>query len=414
MIPGPAPVCIGLIAARYASRTETFVYREVEGLRREGFSVVVASLRPGTGGVPGVEPADLVLYGPGLGRSILGALVELLSHPRRAARTLLGALGDAIAPGEPTPARVRARLPFQAFFALALARALRRRSAGHVHCHFAHSPATAGMYAARQMGILFSFVGHANDLFRRPALLRRKLQRAAFVSCISEWHGRFYRDLEPTVGPRCRVIRCGVDTSSWAPRNGSSRRGEGPSLLTVARLVEKKGIDTLLRALGILVKEGETLWSLAVVGDGPLRERLEVLAREEGCAGVVRWLGPQDNERVRALMAEAEIFVLPCRTDAEGDRDGIPVVLMEAMASGLPVVAGRLPAIAELVQDGATGRLVDGDRPDQLAEVLRELARRPGERERLAAAARRRVMDEFSLQENAQRLRRALEEVGRT
>jgi glycosyltransferase involved in cell wall biosynthesis len=403
------------VVSGYPSRSETFVYREVRGLKRAGVPVQVASLHE-TGetvqdadGV--VDPPDFHLYGARSGRSLLGSLAELLRHPLRAARTLGTAFADAAWPGEPVPLSTRAKLIPQAFFALALARWARGRGVRHLHCHFAHAPTTIGMYAALQLGASFSFVGHANDLFQRRALLRRKLQRSAFVSCISEWHRELYRGVEPAGAGRYRVIRCGVDMATWTGGENGASHGEGRALITVARLVEKKGIDTLIEAVSKLGQLDDRPWTLQIVGDGPLRGPWEALAARLGCSDRVRWLGAQDNEQVRRLMEGAGQFVLPCRTDASGDRDGIPVVLMEAMASRLPVVVGDLPAIRELVQDGVTGRLVEPDRGEALARVLQELARDEDLRGKLARAGRLRVEEEFSLEANVARLKRAIEEV---
>ncbi len=404
------------IVSGYPSRSETFVYREVRGLKRAGVPVQVATLHETGEAVQDadgvVDPPDFLLYGGRAGRNVFGALAELLRHPLRAAGTLGTAVLDALWPGESVPLSARAKLLGQAFFALALARWARGRGARHLHCHFAHAPTTLGMYAARQLGVPFSFVGHANDLFQRRALLRRKLQRSAFVSCISEWHRELYRGIEPSGATRYRVIRCGVDMATWKGGGNGSAHGEGRALLTVARLVEKKGIDTLIEAVSALRRSDDRPWTLKIVGDGPLREQWEALATRLGCSDRVTWLGAQDNEQVRRLMEDAGQFVLPCRTDANGDRDGIPVVLMEAMASRLPVVVGDLPAIRELVQDGVTGRLVEPDRGEALAKILQELARDEELRRRLARDGRRRVEEEFSLEANVARLKRAIEEVG--
>src|SRR5947207_7200055 len=207
------------VVSRYPSRSETFVYREVRGLKRSGGSAMVAALRASgetvqdANGV--VDPPEFCVYGTIKWRSLLRAAAEAAAHPLRSARTLLTAFGDAVVPGESVPFAARLKLLPQAFFALALARWARGNGVGHIHCHFAHAPTTVGMYAALQLRLPFSFVGHANDLFQRRSLLRRKLQRSAFVSCISEWHRDLYRGIEPAAAGRFRVIRCGVDMATW-------------------------------------------------------------------------------------------------------------------------------------------------------------------------------------------------------
>jgi glycosyltransferase involved in cell wall biosynthesis len=353
------------------------------------------------------------VYGQGLKATVASAAEEAVTRPLRTIRTIFDALGDAIAPGEPTALPQRLKLIPQALAGIGLARQLRRQGVRHLHVHFAHSPASVAMYAARQLGIGFSFTGHANDLFQRRTLLRRKLERAKFVACISHWHESFYRSIAPSANTSYRVIRCGVDIEGWKPREQTNGDSQLPlRVLTVCRLVEKKGVDLLIRALCAMEQESGRQWRLTVAGDGPEEERLQALARELGCGDRIRWLGLVTNESIPALLDEAEVFVLPCRTDSAGDRDGIPVVLMEAMACGVAVASGDLPAIRELIEDGISGLLIPQPQSPAgiaaLAAALSRLARDPALRHRLAAAGRRRVEEEFSMSRNIQVLEQSL------
>ena len=407
--PPPRSPSLAVIAGRYPLLSETFVYREIRALRARGWRVRPVTLHaPAAGERPGVaDRAVVTLYGRAGRRHVLAALGELARRPTRSLGTLGTAVLDAIAPGEPTSLRHRGVLLAQAVAALALAAPLRRMRIGHVHCHFAHAPATVGMYAARQLGIPFSFVGHANDLFERRALLKRKLRRAAFVACISHWHREHYGRIHgPAVG-RCRLIRCGVELDGQAEPADDARAWRG-RIVTVARLVPKKGIDTLIRALARLRAGQGEAWRLSIIGDGPQRDALARLVDELGCRDAVAFRGAQPNAVVCRSLREADVFALPCRVDAGRDRDGIPVVLMEAMAAGLPVVAGRLPTITELVKHETTGLLVDGDDPAAVAAALARLAREPELRRRLAEAGRAHVAEEFSLWRNVERLEAAL------
>lgn len=395
------------LSPRFPVQSETFVYREVCALRAAGWSVRTAGLRPAevsdSPELVGLARETLAIYGAGPVRLVGHAAIELLLHPLRGLRTLWLATIDALAPGEPLSASGRAKLLGQAIAGLALGRRLRDADLGHIHAHFAHAPTSVAMYAASQLGISFSFTGHANDLFQRRALLKRKLERAAFVACISVWHRDLYESIAPDSGGKYQVIRCAVDVETWAPVDGPRRPPAPFTILFVGRLVEKKGADTLIEAASILRRGGMDI-HLVMAGDGPLRADLEALAVRMGCAPSVEWLGAVGNERVRNLMSEADVFALPCRTDAQGDRDGIPVVLMEAMACGRPVVAGDLPAIRELIADGATGRLVPGGDVKALALTLKELGSDQALCSRLGAAGRERVQREFSRDVNLQRL----------
>lgn len=388
---------IAYVASTFPARSETFVYREVRALRERRCRVYAASLyAPQAEG----ELADLVrdlsvVYDR---EGVLQAGLETLERPLRVLSTLRQAALDALFPGEALGLEARLKLPLQAWVSVGLARRLRHKNVRHIHCHFAHAPTSIGMYAAAHLEVPFSFTGHANDLFQRRGLLRKKLLRARFVACISRFHRELYTGLSPEGADKYRVIRCGVDLERWEPR---PVRPEGARLevLTVCRLVDKKGVDTAIRAMACLERPAR----LTIAGDGPERARLEALIEELGCKERVRLLGAVDNETVRRLMQEeSHVFVLPCRTDRAGDRDGLPVVLIEAMASGLPVVSGDLPAIRELVEHDVNGILVPPDDPQSLAAALTRLDSK--RREALGRAARATVEREFSLHASVEQL----------
>lgn len=419
---------VALVAGVYPCRSETFVAAEVNALRQRGWIVNVVSLhRPegsllptsatnGRGFTSDIPP--LVVYERGWWRQ---AMLEMMCHPLRSLMTCGLAMMDVVWPGEKMSLAARVKLLAQAAAGLSLARRLRPNGVRAIHCHFAHAPTTVGMYAAKQLGLPFSFVGHANDLFQRRALLKRKLQRASFVSCISRWHRDWYASIEPRRGEAYRLIRCGVEVEAWQTptrrAGGLSEAGGGGlstkrtvRILCVCRLVPKKGVDVLLDTLAILLRERPGRWRLTVAGDGPEREKLEYQARALGIAGAVRWLGAVPPEVVPKLMAEADLFALLCRRAADGDRDGIPVALMEAMAGGLPVVAGDLSAVRELVEHEHTGLLAPSGDAEAAARALRRLAEDAALRDRLAEAGRARVREEFARPINVDRLEAALRE----
>lgn len=404
---------IAYIAAEFPRVSETFVYREVRGLRKRGWSVTAISLN--SAAAKGEELKDLfadrlLVYGSGLRSTVAAAAGEAARHPIRAILTLATAIRDAFHPEERLGAMARVKLPFQAIAAIGLAGQLRPRRVRHIHCHFAHSPTTVGMYAAMQLGIPFSFTGHANDIFQRRALLKIKLRRSAFVACISRWHQSFFNSKFTDRSDKYEVIRCGVETGA---AHDCNRDETGMRILTVCRLVEKKGVDTLIGAAAELNRRGIPA-RLTIAGDGPDGGRLKKIAAELQCGDWLVWLGEVSNSQVPELMKNADIFALPCRPDSKGDRDGIPVVLMEAMAGGTPVIAGNLPAIGELIADGVSGLLVEGNKPSLLADKLTMLWKDPALARRLASEGRKRVEGEFSLETNLERLERRLMDSART
>ncbi len=399
---------IAYIAGSFPARSETFVYREVRALRERGWTVHCVSLNPPR--EPGLPQfADLerdltVVYATK--GWILAGLLEQLTHPLRSIRTIAEAYQDALFPGEPMELAARVKLVFQALAGQALARRLRGRGVRHIHCHFAHAPTSVGMYAAAQLDVPFSFTGHANDLFQRRALLRTKLARAKFVACISRWHQAFYEGIREDRTGKYEIVRCGVDVTQWAMNPPREQISDALRVLSVCRLVDKKGVDTLIRALAGL--RGTVPWRLTIAGDGPAMGKLRALSRELKCDDAIDWLGAVDNDRVPGLLRQADVFALPCRTDDSGDRDGIPVVLMEAMACGVPVVGGDLPAIRELIEQDSSGLLVEGNDVTALEAALRRIAVDTPLRRRLAQSARQRVETEFALDKNVARLEQCL------
>lgn len=391
---------IAYIASQFPLRSETFVWREVRELRRRGWTVHTFGLRAPTEETPeslrDLRDTTVDVYDD-RSRMPLSA-----SNLARAAKVGFQVLRDTLAPGERMTPRGRTTLVAQANAGARLAWRLQSLGVRHVHAHFAHAPASVAMYAASAAGIPFSFTGHANDLFQRRQALALKLRRAKFVSCISEWHRGFYRSIVDRPDGDYPIVRCGVDVDSFVPVPNTTR-ADRPRVLTVCRLVEKKGVDLLIRAVARL-RDESTHADLTIAGDGPQRTMLEALVDELSVRDRVTFLGAVDADRVRGLFSQSDLFVLPCRVDANGDKDGIPVVLMEAMASGVPVVSGDLPAIRELVIDDETGLLVQAEAIPALAGAMKRLFADVGLAQRLGRNARSRVVDEFALTVNAARL----------
>jgi len=398
----PRGLPILYIGATLPKLSETFVYRELLGLRNRGRPIRLASVhRPGADkddpALAALAREALVVYSAATAAVLPLALAF---H----ARVVLRGVADAFTADHRGPA---ARIKHVGQVAMAAGAAWRLRGAGigHVHAHMANTPATVGLYIARALGATFSFTGHAADLFVHRQALAFKLREAAFVSCISAWHRDFYREQAAIDPARLPVVRCSVEMP------GEISGGSGGDIVTVARLVAKKGIDILLRAYARLAAADPSAPRLRVIGDGPERAGLEALAEELGIAARVDFAGARPHAACLDAIRGAAVFALPCRTATSGDKDGIPVVLMEAMAAARAVVAGDLPTMRELVEDGASGMLVPPDDVAALGDALAAVVADPGLRRRLGAAARARVAEEFADDVNWDRLERAFDAV---
>ena len=400
-----------MIAPWLPKLSETFVYREVFGLRKAGIDVLTASVHHPGSSWRDVHLKDLAersiqVYGMGTLSMLLDAVMEAARYPVVSAATLKTVLQDAIKTDDVPMLKGRLKILWQGLGGLALARRSRKHRPEHIHAHMAHVPTTIAMYAAMQLGTSFSFTGHAADIFRDRSLLKQKLERAGFVRCISYWHREFYKDIADRPDEEYPVVRCGVDVSG-IEKSSDVPSGDPALIMGVGRLVPKKGFDLLVKAVHVLQTTGKSC-ICRIIGDGPERESLESLTRSLGLQDMVIFEGSMDNKDILEMLPQADIFVLPCRTDASGDKDGIPVVLMEAMAAGVCCVSGDLPTIRELISSGKNGCLVPPEDSAALAETLEHLLQDPRHRKSIAAEGHRRILEEFSLEMNVQRLKTAL------
>lgn len=394
-------------------RSETFVYREVLALRALGYDIRTASVHEPTHGLDRdglltrMAQESTKIYSKGIFALLKDAMIELVTHPIRTLRTMTRCKLDAFFSRD-VPLSRRPKVIWQGIAALALARRVRPLGITHIHAHMAHVPTTIAMYAARQLGITFSFTGHANDLFPNRTLLPEKLERAAWVNCISQWHRHFYQSIVDRPDEEYPIVRCGVDTRIYQPSPPPGK--DRLEVLSVGRLVEKKGMDVLVRSAGEIAKAGGPMLRVRIAGGGPQHDELRELIELLPPTAEVELLGETDNDTVMELMREADIFALPCRVARSGDRDGIPVVLMEAMALGRCVISGDLETIRELIEDGKGGIMIPPGDQKALTTTLIELAKDRDRVDELGNAARRRIEAEFDLMRNAQRIETQLKQ----
>jgi colanic acid/amylovoran biosynthesis glycosyltransferase len=322
------------------------------------------------------------------------AALALLLAPFRFGARFWGCLWNA-AFGPRESISIRAKSFLHLVVACHWAAMLRGRNVDRIHSQWIHSGGTVGMYAARLLGVPFSFTGHAADLFRERCALTDKIRAADRIVCISEFHRRFF--LEQGARPeQLIVVYCGIDVDHFAPI--PARKADGRlEIRSSGRLVEKKGFADLIAACAILKERGVD-FRCVIGGSGPLEDDLRRRIADHGLGEYVELTGQAiKQERIPEFMEGGDVYCLPCVWAADGDVDGLPQMLMEAMACGLPAVSTRLVGIPDLVVDGVTGLLVEPGDVSSLADALERLSGDADLRRRLAGAARRAVEERFNL-----------------
>lgn len=385
--------------------SETFVYEELLALERRGYTVVPFSMRRPAQPVPAQHAlAQRVthLYAGGPVQVLLRGLAQLPRFGRRTGRALRWLASDLWECG---PWRLSSyKLAYQFLAGSALARLLQQRGCSHLHVHFAHTPTQIAMYASALSGVPFTIMAHANDIFEDGILLQKKAARAKRMLTISEFNRRYLQSLG-IPAQQLAVVRCGV---SFAPPNAApSQLQTAPpapfKMASLGRMVEKKGFDVLLHAVAILTQAGHSV-ALSLAGDGPLLAEMRQLAASLQLAEAVRFEGGLAHNQVAAWLQQQDVFVLACKQDRNGDMDGIPVVLMEAMSQGVPVVSTQLSGIPELILHNQTGLLAAPGNAADLARQIALLIQSPTQRQQLACQALNYVNQEFGQTTNIDRL----------
>jgi glycosyltransferase involved in cell wall biosynthesis len=390
---------VAYLLDEFPSVSETFILREMVQLERRGVTIVPCALRRPPAGEP-VHPeaeglAERTLYrpAPALGAAAREWARTCLRWPKGGASGTVLALAHAVR--RPGIAReIAGSFAAACHFALAL----RGRQVQHLHAQFGSMPATVGLLLAELTGLPFSLSLHARDVFtRESSLLTHKLSEAEFATvCTRFAHNRLLADQPAAVHGRLHLVRHGLD---FAQIRHQYRPARDPIIAIVGRLVAKKGHRVLLRAVQMLRhRRGNLL--VAIAGDGPLRADLENLAESLGLASVVRFCGTLPQDQVQELVAASRVLVAPSVVAADGDRDGLPNVILEAAAIGTPIVASDISAIPEFVVDGVTGRLVPPDDPRRLADAIRHVLDHPDEAAALRQEARQRVLAEYDISRN--------------
>lgn len=393
---------VAYIVSRFPVLSETFVLRELEMLAAQPDTDVVLCpllLHREPVSHPRALPwMERAWYTPFVSCALVRDTVSMLARRPGAAAASL----TAIASMARTP---KFLLPTLAILpkAFHLARKMEASGVTHVHAHFATHSTTAAWLVHRLTGIPYSFTAHSYDIYVQTAMLREKLAEAAFVVAISE-HNKKLLSRFGHPG-KIHVIHCGIE-----PERYPLRRARPPGLFTIlfiGNLRAYKGLEHLIRACALLRERGREFRCL-IAGGGPLGRELRAITTQLGLNGELLFLGARPEEEIITLLQEAHVFVLPSVVERSGNTEGLPVVLMESLAVGVPVVASAVAGVPEIIRPGETGRLVRPADPVALAVAIEGVM--DEESNVFAERGRRLIESEFALPQSVAALRELLKQ----
>ncbi|MDZ3838174.1 MAG: glycosyltransferase family 4 protein [Rhodospirillales bacterium] len=397
---------VAFVLKGYPRLSETFIAQEIRALERRGLDIRLYSLRRPTDAA--VHPIHAEIAAPVvyLPEYLRDEPARVTAAWRRARR--LPGYRSAWETWRRDFRRDRSASRIRRFGQAVVLAAELDPDVGGLHAHFLHTPASVTRYAALMLGLPWTVSAHAKDVWTIPEWEKReKLACCRWLATCSQVNARHLAALAPEPD-RVRLAYHGLDLSRFPPppssrvaRDGSDQTGP-VTIVTVGRAVEKKGHDVLIEALGRL--PADLHWRWVHVGDGPLLPALKRQAEAAGLSDRVDWLGARPQADVLAALRRADLFVLACRIGADGDRDGLPNVLLEAQSQALACVATSVSAINELIEDDRTGLLVPPDDVEGLAIAMARLICEPALRQRLGRAGLHRVHAAFAMEPGIDRL----------
>lgn len=388
---------IAYVLKRYPRYSETFIVNEILAHEAVGLDLRIFSLRP---------PTDTHF------QDILARVRAPLTYlPYASIKTLdfwkaIETTGRILPGLWPTLETAQDECYRDVYQALMLAQAVNEQGIQHLHAHFATSATTVARLAARFAGISYTFTAHAKDIFHQDVNtddLRCKLTEAASVVTVSDYNQNYLLNKYGTAAATTVTrIYNGLDLTRF-PYTSPLKRDQ--QILAVGRLVEKKGFIDLVEACAILNNQGQGI-HCQIIGSGPLQDELETRIRQLGVEDKVELLGPRPQQDIIQHVRDATVLAAPCVVGSDGNQDGLPTVLLEAMALGTPCISTDVTGIPEVIQNNETGLMVPQQHPQALADAIKKLLQDATLRVQLSKAARHLIETEFDIHRNTKQMRK--------
>jgi len=387
---------VGYVVKRYPRYSETFIVNEILAHEAAGLQIDIFSLRPPCDThfqdrIAKVRAPVTYLTAEGVKAGTFWSTVN------RAAGMLCGFW--------PALARAHKHSVTEIYQAILLAEQVRDRGITHLHAHFATEATTVARLAAAFAGVPYTFTAHAKDIFHESvdaADRREKLSQASAVVTVSDYNCRYLTETFGDAAARVRRIYNGLELADFPYR---SPRQRSDTIVAVGRLVEKKGFADLIDACAVLARRGRRV-RCCIIGDGELESDLRRRIALAGLADMVELAGPRPQPHVIRIVQEAAVFAAPCIVGDDGNRDGLPTVLLEAMSLGTPCISTDVTGIPEVIRHGETGLIVPQHDPESLADAMEKLLDSPDLRTELAERARALIERDFDIHRNTSQMRR--------
>lgn len=401
--PGSVAMRIAYLTSKFPCYGQTFVLNEVEANHRAGLDILTLacdrSQETGPMSELALEWQRRTVRPPRVVGQVRAALLEAVAHPRRTLSNVLWLLGLVLVDPIESLKGVK-----EFFTAASLAAACRNHGTQLIHVHFAGRSLSAGLMLGRLTNTPVSCTVHAFELWLRSGRnLRYRLKRCTFIATESRYHVDYMRrKCGSAITDRCHVVHCGIDVSHFDDRHRDPVPGR---IVLVSRIEQQKGHRYLIEACAIL-KQRQVPFECILIGTGPEYKRVGKQIERLGVADCVKRIGPMANDQLRPYLHRAAVFALPAVTTSNGNQDGIPVALMEAMACGVPTISTPIAGIPELLRDGESGRLVPTRDAPALADALQNILSDRRLARRLGQAGRRVVTDQFDIRNTTRQLQR--------
>lgn len=397
----PKPKTLAYILKGYPRISETFISNEILLLEKLGFEMHLFPMRQPRESFSHASVAEIkaqVSYLPtelfkNLAHLLIPNILLAVRHPKRFQKTIKLAIQ-----GNSTNKLATLKHFLQAGY-MSYYHLTGNTNIGHLHGHFAHSPTSVTRFAASFSGLPYSFTAHAKDIYTSTKeKLRQRIEEAQFVVTCTKHNKEYLEEIRGNCTTPIHCIYHGIDLNLFQNDEKLSRSKSCHSILTIARLTSKKGLPTVYQALQLL-KERGLEFTHTLIGDGDDRDAITALIKTLGLEQRCQWLGTRTHEEVLQQFKKSDLFVLGCEIAANGDRDGIPNVLVESLAMGVPALSTHISAIPEILIKEKTGLTVAPQDPEAMAGAMERLLTDTVLRENLTRAGKKLVADRFDNRE---------------